>query len=112
MVTPVEDRPASAEQAKPPFWRNITIVKWAAQIGVLAAFVWLAWTLVSEATTNLEVRGIPFSWDFLGEPHERDLAHRWLALRTAVPLVDKLETNLFRNRKRGGAGKRPLFSCD
>jgi len=68
LVTPVEDRPASAEQAKPPFWRNITIVKWAAQIGVLAAFVWLAWTLVSEATTNLEVRGIPFSWDFLGEP--------------------------------------------
>lgn len=68
MVTPVEDRPASAEQAKAPFWRDITIVKWVAQIGVLAAIVWLAWTLVNEATGNLRVRGIPFSWDFLGDP--------------------------------------------
>ncbi len=68
MVTPIEDRPVSAEQAKPPFWRDITIVKRAAQIGVLVAFAWLALTLVGEAARNLEVRGIPFSWDFLGEP--------------------------------------------
>lgn len=68
MTAPVEERPASAEQAKPPFWRNITVVKWAAQIGFLAAFVWLFWILITQAAANLEARNIPFSWDFLGEP--------------------------------------------
>lgn len=58
----------SAEQAKPPFWRDITIVKWAAQIGVLALILWLGYTLITEATDNLRIRGIPFSWDFLGDP--------------------------------------------
>jgi His/Glu/Gln/Arg/opine family amino acid ABC transporter permease subunit len=68
VVTPVEERPASAAQAKPPFWRDITIVKWVAQVGVLVAVVWLLWTLISEAIGNLDIRGIPFSWDFLGNP--------------------------------------------
>jgi His/Glu/Gln/Arg/opine family amino acid ABC transporter permease subunit len=64
----VEDRPTSAEQAKPPFWRDVTIVKWVAQVGFLVFFLWLFWTLVTQAISNLDTRGISFSWDFLGDP--------------------------------------------
>lgn len=39
-----------------------------AQIGFLLFFLWLFWTLVSEAVGNLDERGIPFSWEFLGDP--------------------------------------------
>lgn len=68
MVAPVEDRPGSAEHARPPFWRNVTVVKWAAQLAFLTFFVWLFWLLVTQAASNLSARGIPFSWDFLGQP--------------------------------------------
>ncbi len=68
MAAPVAERPTGAEHVRPPFWRNVTVVKWAAQLGFFAFFVWLFWLLVTQATSNLASRGIPFSWDFLGEP--------------------------------------------
>lgn len=68
MVTPLDERPASSSHARPPFWRDVTIVKWVAQIGVLGVVAWLGYTLITEATGNLEARGIAFSWDFLGDP--------------------------------------------
>ncbi len=68
MVTPLEPRTDSGEQAKPPFWRNVTVLKWGAQIGFLVFFVWLFYILISEAASNLKQTGIPFSWDFLGDP--------------------------------------------
>ena len=68
MVAPVEERPSSAEQAKPPFWRNLTVIKWVSQLGFLFFFTWLFWILITQATANLRVRGLPFSWDFLGQP--------------------------------------------
>ena len=68
MVTPLEPRTGSSEQAKPPFWRNITVVKWIAQIAFLAFFVWFFWILITQAASNLADTGIPFSWDFLAEP--------------------------------------------
>ena len=68
MVAPLEPRVASAEQAKPPLWRNVTVIKWGAQLLVLGFFVWLFYILVTQAASNLKATGIPFSWDFLGEP--------------------------------------------
>ena len=44
------------------------VVKWATQLGVLVGVVWLAFILITQATANLGATGIPFSWDFLGEP--------------------------------------------
>lgn len=44
------------------------VIKWSTQIGVLIAFVWLTYVLITQATANLRATGIPFSWDFLGEP--------------------------------------------
>jgi len=68
LVTPLEPRTDSGEHSRPPFWRNITVVKWAAQIGFLAFFIWLFYILITQAASNLKLTGIPFSWDFLGEP--------------------------------------------
>lgn len=53
---------------RPPLWRNIVVIKWVAQLGSLIALVWLAYVLITQATANLRATGIPFSWDFLGEP--------------------------------------------
>ena len=68
MVKPLEPQTAASEHAKPPFWRNVTVLKWIAQIGFLTFFIWLFYILISQAVSNLEGTGIPFSWDFLSEP--------------------------------------------
>ena len=44
------------------------VIKWATQLGVLFGLLWLAYVLITQATSNLRATGIPFSWDFLGEP--------------------------------------------
>ena len=69
MVAPVEpQQPPSADQTRPPFWRNLTVIKWISQVAFLAFFVWLFLLLVTQAVDNLEARDLPFSWDFLGQP--------------------------------------------
>ena len=44
------------------------VIKWATQLGVLFGLLWLAYVVITQATSNLRATGIPFSWDFLGEP--------------------------------------------
>ena len=51
-----------------PIWRNVVVIKWATQVGILLGLLWLGYVLITQATTNLRATGIPFSWDFLGEP--------------------------------------------
>ena len=51
-----------------PIWRNVVVIKWATQIGILVGLVWLGYVVITQATGNLRATGIPFSWDFLGEP--------------------------------------------
>ena len=58
----------SPSQTRVPLWRNVVVIKWATQLGALAFLIWLAYILITQATTNLQATGIPFSWDFLGEP--------------------------------------------
>ena len=64
MVAPIE----KPSQTRVPLWRNVVVIKWASQIAVLAFLIWLAYILITQATSNLRATGIPFSWDFLGEP--------------------------------------------
>ena len=54
-----------APQKRPPIWRDATVLKWAAQIGVLAGVVALFWILGSQAAANFEAQGREFSWRFL-----------------------------------------------
>ena len=64
MVAPTK----KPSQTMVPLWRNVMVIKWASQVGVLAFLIWLAYILLTQATSNLKATGIPFSWDFLGEP--------------------------------------------
>ncbi|MYF82591.1 MAG: ABC transporter permease subunit [Acidimicrobiia bacterium] len=64
MVTP----PDRSSQTRVPIWRNVVVIKWATQIGILVGLLWLGYVVITQATSNLRATGIPFSWDFLGEP--------------------------------------------
>ena len=46
----------------------MVVIKWAAQLGVLGLLIWAASIVITQGTANLRATGIPFSWDFLGEP--------------------------------------------
>ena len=64
LVTPAE----GSSQTRVPIWRNVVVIKWATQVGILVGLIWLGYVVITQATTNLRATGIPFSWDFLGEP--------------------------------------------
>ncbi len=67
MTSDTDDR-ITADQGRPPIWRNGTFLKWAAQIVVLATLLVAAWIVISTALRNLEAQGLSFDWDFLGDP--------------------------------------------
>jgi len=54
--------------ARPPLWRDATVVKWFAQIGALILVLAGLGFLVSQAGDNLEARSIPTGFDFIEEP--------------------------------------------
>jgi general L-amino acid transport system permease protein len=58
----------TAQQSKPPLWRNETFLKWAAQLGVFAGIVALFWVLGAQASANLDAAGREFSFRFLSDP--------------------------------------------
>ena len=61
------DKPQQYHHRVPP-WRNVTFLKWAAQILFLLALFALVWILGSEAADNLEQRNIKVNFDFLADP--------------------------------------------
>ncbi len=54
--------------AKPPFYRDVTIVKWLVQLAVLAAVIFVAWFLANEAGDNIRARGLTSGFEFLSQP--------------------------------------------
>jgi general L-amino acid transport system permease protein len=61
------DRPRDRQQ-RVPLWRNVTFLKWAAQIVFLVGIVAVFWILGKEAGGNLKDKGIRVSFDFLENP--------------------------------------------
>jgi len=61
------EQPQHHHQRVPP-WRNVTFLKWAAQILFLMALVGAIWILAREAGANLKQRDIGVSFDFLADP--------------------------------------------
>ena len=57
-----------APQRRPPFWRNGTVLKWAAQLGVLLGLGAVFFLLVSQAAANLSNQGRTFDFEFLTDP--------------------------------------------
>ena len=67
------DRPQQQPQRVPP-WRNVTFLKWAAQLVTLVGVVGLGYILVTQAQENLAARNIDVSFDFLSDPPGIQLA--------------------------------------
>jgi general L-amino acid transport system permease protein len=58
----------AASSTRPPFWRDIRVLRVVAQVvAVVIAFVTARW-LLGNLTSNLEEQGIPTGWDFLDNP--------------------------------------------
>ena len=53
---------------RPPIWRDATVLKWTAQVGLLVALGIIFATLFNQASTNIDQRGITFGTDWLDEP--------------------------------------------
>ena len=53
---------------KPPFYRDVTVVKWLIQVVVLVALIFVTWFLASEAGANLEAKGLTSGFEFLAQP--------------------------------------------
>ena len=51
---------------RPPLWRDVRILRWVFQIGVVAIVAFAAYRLYDNAITNLENSGLPTGFDFLG----------------------------------------------
>jgi general L-amino acid transport system permease protein len=69
--TPVQTQfkpPDSQEPQRVPPWRNVTLLKWSAQIVFVVALLLVAWILVTQAAKNLAARNIDVSFDFLDHP--------------------------------------------
>ena len=56
-----------------PFYRNVRVLAWLAQMAFALGVVGLAWLLLSTMLGNLQKQGIPISFAFLPQP---DLASR------------------------------------
>lgn len=50
---------------RPPWYRDVRVMRWVFQIAVVAVVVYAAWRLYTNATTNLRSSGLPTGFDFL-----------------------------------------------
>ncbi len=62
------NQPSLAPPTRPPFWRNATFLKWAAQIGALVGVAALGFVLIGEALSNMRAQGLSLDWDLLTDP--------------------------------------------
>ncbi len=53
---------------KPPFYRDLRVLKWLLQVLLLGSVVGILWLLWSQLQGNLERQGSAISFDFLGNP--------------------------------------------
>ena len=56
------------EHQRTPIWRNATVLKWTAQLVVLAGVVALFVTLGTQAAENFSKSDISFGWEWLSDP--------------------------------------------
>src|SRR5215831_10590200 len=51
-----------------PFYRNVRVLAWLAQVAFAVGVVGLGWLLLSTMLGNLQKKGIPISFAFLPKP--------------------------------------------
>ncbi len=57
---------AATQSQRPPFYRDVTVVKWLAQVFTLLLVVFALFFLTTQALENLDRQGIEIKYDFLG----------------------------------------------
>ncbi len=65
--TPARDASLSAVGVRPPFYRDVTVTRWIAQIGALVLVLAAMWFLAAEAGDSLRAKGANISFDFISE---------------------------------------------
>lgn len=53
---------------RPPFWRNIKVLRVVAQVGAVVVVGAILWWLINNLVTGLDEQGIPFGLGFLDDP--------------------------------------------
>jgi len=53
---------------RPPFWRNVGVLKWVVQIVVLLLVIGAFWFLSTQALSNLDDKGIPVDYNWMSGP--------------------------------------------
>lgn len=82
---------AVAAHARPPIWRNSTILKWSIQVVVLFLVLGVIWFLADQARSNLSARGIPVGYGWLNDPAN-------IQLGEGIQTVDSPERRLTMSR--------------
>ena len=57
-----------------PLWRDVVVIKWVTQLGLLAVVVASLWFLAGQAGDNLQARNINTGFDFLERPPDIQLS--------------------------------------
>jgi general L-amino acid transport system permease protein len=79
-------------RARPPFWRNVRVLRWAFQLVVLAAVVaFIAW-LVANVRSNSEEIGIPTGYGYLDNPAQFPIPDS--SFRQTQPVRDAIVVGL------------------
>ena len=79
--------------ARPPFWRDARVLRWAFQIVVLLAVLALLYWLYNNVVTNLRASRLPRGFGFLDQPYGSDI--RGSAFRPAQPIRDAFVVGYF-----------------
>lgn len=73
---------------RPPPWRDVRLLRIAAQVAVVAAVVGTVVYVYDNLVTNLRVRGIPTDFDFLERPATIQIAYS--DFRASQPVLDAI----------------------
>ena len=57
--------PPSIHHERPPFYRDVTVVKWAVQVLALMLTIGALWFLAKQAGDNLRASNVPTDYNFL-----------------------------------------------
>ena len=76
MQSPAEEKSSTlkAVSQRVPLWRDVVVIKWVTQVGLLAVVVASLWFLAGQAGDNLRARNINTGFDFLERPPDIQLS--------------------------------------
>jgi general L-amino acid transport system permease protein len=84
---------SSTAATKPPFWRDIKVLRWIFQIVVLALALGFVFWLFSNVTSNLQRLRLPTGFGFLDQPYGSDI--RGNPFRPSQPVRDAFAVGYF-----------------